>query len=276
MPEPVPPELAERLPPDIAEGLHRNASRFGALGHSIQYFTEVTSTNDIAARLAERGASEGTAVLASAQTAGRGRMGRSWHSPPGAGLYVSLVFRDPRVAGMLTLAGGVAVAQGIRAATALPVEIKWPNDVVLRDSSRRRRLKLAGVLAEASTGAEGLQHVILGIGINVRCAALPPELDVIATSIERELGRPPDAGAVLGETLASLNVMVQHLRSGNRSMVLDRWRALAPSSLGSTVEWERTNGRTRGTTAGVDDDGALLVRMGEATERIVSGEVRWL
>jgi biotin-(acetyl-CoA carboxylase) ligase len=70
--------------------------------------------------------------------------------------------------------------------------------------------------------------------------------------------------------------MVQHLRSGNRSMVLDRWRALAPSSLGSTVEWERTNGRTRGTTAGVDDDGALLVRMGEATERIVSGEVRWL
>jgi BirA family biotin operon repressor/biotin-[acetyl-CoA-carboxylase] ligase len=189
---------------------------------------------------------------------------------------VSIVFRDPRVAPLLTLAGGVAAAEGIRAATALPVEIKWPNDVIVRDALRRQRLKLAGVLAEASTGAEGLQHVVLGIGINVRSAALPPELAAVATSIERELGRAVDPGAVLGETLAWLNLMVQHLRSGRRSIVLERWRALAPSAVGTRVEWERATGRTSGTSAGIDDEGALLVQTGGSTQRIVSGEVRWL
>jgi BirA family biotin operon repressor/biotin-[acetyl-CoA-carboxylase] ligase len=267
--------MSEQVPSEFAEGLERNAARLGVLGQTIQYFSEVTSTNDIAARLAERGAPEGTAVLASAQTAGRGRLGRSWHSPPGAGLYVSLLFRDPLLAPMLTLAGGVAVAEGIRIATALPVQIKWPNDVVVPDNPRPQRLKLAGVLAEASTGAAGLQHVILGFGVNVRCAAFPPELAGVATSIERELGRPPDAGAVLAETLASLNNLVQHLRNGNRAIVLDRWRALAPSAFGSTVEWDRPTGLIRGTTAGIDGEGALLVRTGETTERIVSGQVRW-
>jgi BirA family transcriptional regulator, biotin operon repressor / biotin---[acetyl-CoA-carboxylase] ligase len=269
--------MSDPLPQDIAEALSRTAGRLGSIGSPIHYFTGVTSTNDVAALLAERGAPEGTTVLASAQSAGRGRLGRSWHSPPGAGLYVSLVFRDPRIASMLTLAGGVAVAEGIRAATGLPVEIKWPNDVVVRDgASRQRRLKLAGVLAEASSGAEGLQHVILGIGINVRSAPLPNELGAIASCIERELGRAADSPAILAETLAALNGLVQPLRTGDQHTVLSRWRALAPSALGSTVEWERANIRTRGTTLGIDDEGALLVRSGDATERIVAGEVRWL
>jgi BirA family biotin operon repressor/biotin-[acetyl-CoA-carboxylase] ligase len=268
--------MSEPLPSDIAEGLHRNASRLGLIAQSIQYFSEVSSTNDVAARLAERGAPEGTAIIASSQTAGRGRLGRSWHSPPGAGLYVSLVFRDPRLAPMLTLAGGVAVAEGIRGATGLPVEIKWPNDVLVCDGSPQRRLKVAGVLAEASTGPQGVQHVILGVGINVKSAVLPNELRSIATSIERELGRPADSGAILAEVLVCLNAHVQHLRCGNHANVLDRWRALAPSALGSTVEWDRANVRARGTTAGIDDEGALLVRWGGAMERIVSGEVRWL
>jgi len=269
--------MPEALPSELAEALRRSAGRLGGIGDPIQYFTEVTSTNDIAARLAERGALEGTAVVASAQTAGRGRLGRSWYSPAGAGLYVSVVFRDPRVVPMLTLAGGVAVAEGIRAATGLPVEIKWPNDVVVRDGGRRLRpLKLAGVLAEGSSGAEGLQHVILGFGINVRPAPLPMELGAIATSIERELGRPADSGTILAETFAALNALVEQLRQRHRSNVLSRWRALAPSALGSTVEWERANARARGTTLGIDDEGALLVRSGDSTERIVSGEVWWL
>lgn len=269
--------MSEPLPQDIADALRRAASRLGSLGQPIHYFTEVTSTNDIAARLAEAGAAEGTTVIASAQTAGRGRLGRTWHSPAGAGLYVSVVFRNPRLAPMLTLAGGVAVTEGIRLAAALPVEIKWPNDVVIRDgASRQRRLKLAGVLAEASSGAKGIEHVVLGMGINVRFAPLPSELGPIATCIERELGRPADSAAILAETLASLNALVQRLVSGEQETVLRRWRALAPSALGSTVEWERNNVRTRGTTLGIDDAGALLVRSGDGTERIVSGEVRWL
>ena len=96
------------------------------------------STNDVAAGYAERGAPQGTTVLAAAQTSGRGRLGRHWYSPPGAGLYFSIVIRSRAAAPFLTLAGGVAVAEGIRAATGLPLEIKWPNDVVTPARPDRR------------------------------------------------------------------------------------------------------------------------------------------
>lgn len=269
--------MPEALPPEIAAALQASARRRGPIGEPIWYLGETRSTNDVAAAMAEQGAPEGAVVIASAQTAGRGRMGRCWHSPAGAGLYVSVVFRDPRLARMLTLAGGVAVAEGIQAAAGLPVEIKWPNDIVVREGrSRSRRLKLAGILAEASTGADGLQHVILGFGINVRSATYPNELAGVATSIEAELGRPADPAAVLVETLAALNAQVQRLARGNEVAVLTRWRALAPSAVGSTVEWDRADVKRRGTTAGIDDEGALLVRADGGTERILSGQVRWL
>src|SRR6185436_9792131 len=113
-----------------------------------------SSTNDVAAHLAELGANEGTIVAADAQTAGRGRLGRSWFSPPGAGLYVSIVLRPSgdlsktgNPSALLTLASGVAIAEGVGASTGLPVEIKWPNDVMIG------RRKLAGILAEATARA---------------------------------------------------------------------------------------------------------------------------
>lgn len=268
---------AESLPADLDAALRASARRRGEMGEPAWYATETPSTNDIASALAERGAPQGAIVISAAQTAGRGRMGRRWHSPPGAGLYVSVVFRDPRVAPLLTLAGGVAVAEGIHTATGLPVEIKWPNDVVVREGGARpRRLKLAGVLAEASTGAEGLQHVILGFGINLRPAPLPPDVSSVATFIEAELGRPADAGAVLAETLAALETQTQHLARGDAAAVLARWRELSPLAVGSTIEWDRDGIRVRGITAGVDRDGALLVRSGGGMERIVSAAVRWI
>lgn len=268
---------SEDLPKELASALRASASRRGSLGEPVWYFTEVRSTNDVAAALAEQGAAQGTTVIASAQTAGRGRLGRAWHSPAGAGLYVSIVFRDPRVAPMLTLAGGVAVADGITAATGLPVEIKWPNDIVVREGrDRPRRLKLAGILAEASTGAEGLQHVILGFGVNVKAVPYPPDVAAIATSVEAELGRPVEPAAILAETLAALRSQVRWLETGENAPILTRWRALAPMAIGSTVEWEHTDGRRRGTTMGIDDDGALLVREANRTERVSSGELRWL
>ena len=267
----------EPIPPEYEAALRASEPRRGSVGRPIWYFTEVSSTNDVAAALAERGCAEGTTVVASAQTGGRGRFGRRWHSPAGAGLYLSVVFRDPRVAPLLTLAAGVAVAEAIRSATALPVEIKWPNDIVVREGpARSRRLKLAGVLAEASTGAEGLQHVILGVGINVRPAAYPAELSGVATSIETELGRPVDPAVLLAETLAALGANAERLASGGHADVLARWRALAPLAVGSAVEWERGGRRRRGTTAGIDEDGALLVRGDDGEERLRAGEVSWL
>jgi BirA family biotin operon repressor/biotin-[acetyl-CoA-carboxylase] ligase len=268
MPDPVPDE--------IAAALRACAPRRGVFGGRVHYLAETGSTNDVATALAERGAAEGTVVIASAQTAGRGRLGRTWFSPAGAGLYVSIVCRDPRIVSLLTLAAGVAVAEAIRAVTALPVEIKWPNDIVLRtrpggDGWR----KLAGVLAEASTGGAAVDVVVLGIGINLRSAAYPPELADRATSIEAARGRSVEPADLLCAILCALNEQAAGLRVGDRAAILARWRALAPTAEGAAVEWTGPSGAQRGTTAGIDADGALLVRIGDRTERILGGELRW-
>ena len=266
MPEPVPLEFEAAL---LA-----TASRRLGFGSPLIYFNDIGSTNDEAARLAEHGAPEGTTVVAAAQHAGRGRVGRTWYSPTGAGLYASVVIRDRRAAPLLTLAGGVAVADGIRAVTGLPAEIKWPNDVVI-DVGLGRRKKLAGILAEATTGADGLQHVVLGFGINVLGAAYPPDIAGRATSLEKELGRPVSAGAVLAECLASLAERIRELADGVQEPVLRRWAELSPSARGARVEWEASGVRQAGVTAGIDRDGALLVRTGSSIDRIVSGTVHW-
>lgn len=267
--------MSEPLPHEIAEALRATAERRGTFGEPIYYFTETGSTNDVAALLAERGAPEGATVVASAQTTGRGRFGRTWFSPPGAGLYVSIVVRNPQVVPLLTLVGGVAVADGIVAATGLPVQLKWPNDVIVESGGAfSRRRKLAGILAEASSTPDGVQHVVLGIGINLRTAAYPAEIGDRATSIETELGRTPDAGGVLAETLAAMAGHASSLNQGGAKL-LRRWRQLAPSANGSSVTWDSAEGPKSGVTAGIDDSGALLVRVGDTVERIISGELEW-
>ena len=267
--------MSEPLPREMAAALQATKSRRGQFGDPIYFFHETGSTNDVAAALAERGAPEGTTVVASAQTSGRGRFGRRWFSPPGAGLYVSVVCRSAAAAPLLTLAGGVSVADGIRAATGLPVHIKWPNDIIVEAGTPVRRRKLAGILAEASSSADALQHIVLGFGINLRPAAYPPELGDGATSIEAELGRPPESGPVLAETLAALAALTAELAAGNARRLLARWRELAPSAQGTPVRWETAEGQISGTAAGISDDGALLVRVGARVERIISGELRW-
>jgi BirA family biotin operon repressor/biotin-[acetyl-CoA-carboxylase] ligase len=180
-------------------------------------------------------------------------------------------------AAWITLAGGVAVAEGIRAATALPVEIKWPNDVVaVGGAGFRARRKIAGILAEASSGPDGVEYVILGIGINLRASAFPPELADRAGAIESELGRPVDGGAVLAQVLGALNAAVDDLTRKGPAPVLRRWIALAPSVQGSPIEWDAVGGVKTGTTAGLAADGALLARTSAGLERIIAGEVRWL
>jgi BirA family transcriptional regulator, biotin operon repressor / biotin---[acetyl-CoA-carboxylase] ligase len=268
--------MLEPLPADLAAALRATAARRADVGEPTYYLSETTSTNDIAALYAERGAAEGTTVVAGGQTAGRGRLGRIWCSPPGAGLYISVVFRSLQAAPFLTLLGGVAVAEGIRAATGLPLEIKWPNDVVTPSANGPgRRRKIAGVLAEGSSSAGGLQYVVLGMGINLRPAVYPPELSERASSVESELGRPVDPGVVLGELLSELAAELPALSRGEATSLLRRWRALSPSIAGARVECETGAGRVSGVAAGVADDGALLVRIGERIERIIAGEVVW-
>jgi BirA family biotin operon repressor/biotin-[acetyl-CoA-carboxylase] ligase len=263
----------ETLPPELADAVRAELDRLGPFGRAIRYVDEVGSTNDVAAGLAAAGAAEGTTVVAAAQTAGRGRRGRAWWSPPGAGIYLSVILRPPLpVPTLVTLASGVAVADAIRRATGLAAELKWPNDI----GTGRPWRKVGGLLAEASSTAHGLEWVVLGIGVNVRAAAVPPALAARATALELELGRPVDQARLLVEMLVELGAVLGELRSGGARRVLDRWRALAPGCEGRLVEWDADGGRLRGLTAGVDDEGGLWVQVGPTRHRIVAGEVRWL
>jgi BirA family transcriptional regulator, biotin operon repressor / biotin---[acetyl-CoA-carboxylase] ligase len=262
---------------DILAALEATSDERGPFGARFHYDDEVGSTNDLAMRAAERGEAEGTVFVAGAQTAGRGRLGRTWFSPPGAGLYVSTIIRRAALAPWIMLAGGVAVAEGIRVATGLPVQIKWPNDVVaVSGAGFPARRKLAGILAEAVSDGRHVQHVVLGYGINLFQAALPPELADRATSIESELGRDVDAGLVLAQTLVALNRATMEIETTGPAALLERWLSLAPSATGARIEWEAPGGVTQtGVTAGLAPDGALLARTATGVDRILSGEIRW-
>ena len=209
--------------------------------------------------------------MADAQTSGRGRRGRTWFSPPQAGLYVSTILAPSRsidrerATQLTTLAAGVALVEGIKAATGLVAALKWPNDLYVA------RRKLAGILAESAGDA-----VVLGYGINVSPASYPPELGDRATSLETELGRSVDRPRVLAETLVALASRYQDLLDGRFDVILDAWRALAPAGQGARVSWTTPAGEHSGVTAGIDERGALLVRSGDRVERIVAGEVIWL
>ncbi len=259
------------VPSDIADAVERAAARLGRFAGRLAYRSSVDSTNLVAGEFARTEPGEGRVVLADAQTAGRGRLGRTWVSPPGTGLYMSVVLRPSHVtAPLLTLMAGVAAAEGIEAATGWRPELKWPNDLVVG------RLKLGGILAEGSSGAEGLQSVVLGIGINLQNAAYPREVAGRATSLEAELGRPVERAPVFIEVLAALEHRYAQLSAGRRAGLLDDWRALAVSSRGRRVEWEDAEGGVRtGLSHGIDESGALLVRTDTGIERIVAGEVRW-
>jgi BirA family transcriptional regulator, biotin operon repressor / biotin---[acetyl-CoA-carboxylase] ligase len=256
----------DSLPPDLAAAIDAIAPRLPPLATSPLFFTTIGSTNDVAATLAGVPGAEGTVVIAETQTAGRGRRGHSWFSPPGAGLYVSVVLAPgrartapDRATSLLTLSAGVALAEAIERITGLAAAIKWPNDLLVG------RRKLAGILAEAvaSPAAGPVTAVVLGYGINVSDAAYPPDLSDRATSLESELGRPTDRAALCAETLAALAARYRDLLDARFDAILDAWRVRAPGSRGAAVAWD-------------EPEGALLVRRDDRVQRIVAGEVRWL
>ena len=262
----------------MAVALSQAAGRLGAFGRQVQWYEELASTNDLAGAFADQGAREGSIVIANSQTAGRGRQGRQWCSPPGAGLYVSIVLRPhARAVPLLTIAAGVALAEGVREATGLTAALKWPNDVMAMTPSGCR--KLAGILAEAGHTCavpDSLPHVVLGFGINLRAAAYPPEVAWRATSLEDALGGEPHRGRVLAECLAALAARYDDLQADRPGIVLEAWRTFAQPLLGRDVEWDAVDGTRRGVANDVDGAGALLVRTPEGTVRVIGGEVRWI
>jgi BirA family biotin operon repressor/biotin-[acetyl-CoA-carboxylase] ligase len=261
----------ERLPDDLAVALARVASRITPLGQRVLWFPTIGSTNDVAGRLADEGEPEGTVVVADAQTAGRGRHGRVWISPPAAGLYTSVLLRPPAGAlDLITLAAGVALAEGLREATGIAATVKWPNDIYVQGR------KVAGILAEGGASRAGTTHVVLGFGINLLPAAFPPEIAARATALESELGRAVDRGLVLAECLVAIAARYAALCRGERGTILADWRALAARTFGRDVEWESPAGLCRGVAEDIDGSGALLVRTTTGRERLLAGEVRWI
>jgi BirA family biotin operon repressor/biotin-[acetyl-CoA-carboxylase] ligase len=219
-------------------------------------FESIPSTMLEAARLAAGGCASGTAVVADEQTAGAGRHGRSWHSERGAGLYVSVVLRLPP-APVLTLALGIATAEAIENISGLNADLRWPNDVMLRER------KTAGILVEA-----GERAMIAGIGINVNHRSFPAELAESATSLRLESGREYSKDALLEALLG----WIDHYAALPADEVLSQFSARSTYVRGKRVT---VDGGIGGITDGLDDSGFLILRRpgGERTT-ILAGGVR--
>lgn len=266
------------LPADLAAAL---AARPELAETAVRFFPELASTNDTAAALAASGAADGTTVVADRQTAGRGRRGRVWDSPPGGGLYLSVLLRG-RPSPVVSLLAGVAVAEAVQGTAGVAVDLKWPNDVVAAaavpggGAPPLPRRKVAGILTEVAPAGNGRNEAaVVGIGVNVRTRSFPAALAGRAAALESLAGRRVDRGALFADLLARLFHWRRQMAEEGDRFVVARWRALAPGSRGAAVSWEAGGTRRHGVTAGVDDDGALLVACGGRTERIVGGEVRW-
>ena len=256
-------------PPDIASAMAALAARRPDLVLDLRWEASLPSTMDAVAAAAERGAPHGLIVGAETQTAGRGRRGRVWISPPGAGLYFSFLARPMRDVSVLTLAAGLAVREGVARATGLAADLKWPNDLMVGPR------KLAGLLAEGGHVGTPDVAVTIGIGINVRPAALPPAVADHATCLEVAVGRAVDRGHLLASVVERLDDTLACLSAGGADGILQAWREASPSAEGTCVEWTEGGAVRSGVTAGIDRSGALLVRTPTGLERIIAGELRW-
>jgi len=259
--------------PDFATAL-RAKLQTKIFGSPVHYFPIIDSTNVYAARLAREGAAEGTIVIADAQSGGKGRLGRSWISPPGVNLYLSVILRpsvSASVAPQLNLLAAVAVADAISEVCQLTPAIKWPNDVLVVGK------KVCGILAEMQTEAGELRAVILGIGVNINAplSAFPEELHDKASSLLLVSGRTIERSMFTASLLTHLEkCYVLWLEQGFAAL-RTTWEMYASSVLGKRIAVAASEGTVTGTALGLDDDGALLVR-GEADgaiHRLLAGDV---
>jgi BirA family transcriptional regulator, biotin operon repressor / biotin---[acetyl-CoA-carboxylase] ligase len=230
----------------------------------IRRFDTVDSTNRVALEAARAGAPEGLVIVADFQTAGRGRLGRSWTAPPGASLLVSALVRPPvRLAGRVGLAAGLALAEAVEVVAGVRAALKWPNDLVVGGR------KLAGILAEADLGSAEAA-VVVGIGCNVNWDELPEDLAATATACNREAGRTVDREALLDTLLTRLEARVAAL---DGPTLLDDYRARL-ATIGRRVHVELPTGALNGVAVDLGADGELIVRDDSGkTTPVLAGDV---
>ncbi len=234
-------------------------------------FDVVESTNTEANRLAQEGAPEGTLIVAEAQTKGRGRLGRTWVSPPGSGLYLSIILRPAHPADWLprlTLTAGVAVASAIRQTGTTP-QLKWPNDILIADR------KVGGILTEAVFDRRRIDFALLGIGINVNTEQeeLPVSIRNLATSLRLGLGKTVSRLHLLQALLYQFEQWYESLNTGNFAAILETWSEF-DTTLGRVVEVFLPEKKVVGVAEALQSDGTLLVRdKRDHLHRIVAGDV---
>ncbi len=222
-----------------------------------------TSTMKDAAVLAASGEPHGTAVMAELQTAGIGRQGHVWHSADMGGLYISIVLRvniGMAETPLLTMALGLAVQRAVNDLAQVSADIRWPNDVMLSER------KLAGIIVQAAEGA-----LIAGIGINVNQESFPGELADLATSLKLETGREYSKDAIADRVIAESLRHSSLLAEKGKREILRRFEESSTWPRGKAVE---VDGRLRGVTAGLDENGFLLVQTPEKLETVMAGGVR--
>lgn len=229
----------------------------GARFADIRWVAETGSTNADAMALAREGAPEGVVVVADHQTAGRGRAGRTWTAPPGAGLLVSVVLRPPdAVLDLCTMAVGLSAAEAVEAMAGFAPRLKWPNDLVWPGDGSAPDRKLAGILAEADAHPAA---VVVGIGINVSWPdELPEDLAEVAVACNHVTATPVDREDLLIALLERLGPRYGALVAGERGSLLDEWRARS-ATLGRSVRVILGHAEIEGTAVDVTDDGHLVV-----------------
>ena len=244
------------------------------VGHRLEFLKVTVSTNADAFRLAEEGAIEGTVVLADSQTGGKGRRGRAWSSPAGVNLYCSVVLRPaimPHEAPQLTFLSAVAAARAIEQTTKLVPEIKWPNDLLISGK------KVAGLLNEMSAETDGINFVILGIGINLNMTAdqFPDDLRHPATSLFLESGERIDRSRFTSTMLNELDRLYADFLVHGFGPVREEWQRRCNASGRRVLVNDSGTECTGGRFIGIDSDGAMLLRSDDdMLHRITCGDVR--
>ena len=240
----------------------------GKFGRELEIHDRIDSTNNRAKALAADGAPHGLTVIAEAQTGGKGRLGRSFFSPEGTGIYMTVILRPdcaPEKANLLTSMAAVAAARAVEKVSGADVKIKWVNDLYLNDK------KICGILTEAGLGQEAgrLAYAVVGIGINAGKMEFPPELRDVATSVANETGISPDRNRLIAEVLNELEILFGDLETG-AFLAESRRRS---NILGRTVTVIRGEERYPARAVDIDGQGRLIVETERGRTCLDSGEV---
>lgn len=261
----------KKLPDLLAPDLVRREMASGTFGRTIHHFLEIDSTNDYATQLAMAGSPEGTVVLSEEQKAGRGRLGRSWHSEPLKGIYCSIILRPnlpPAKAPLLSLMTALAVHDAVARVAALPLDIRWPNDLILGVK------KFCGILAEMSAEVGRIRHVVIGIGINVNHTSFPAEIAPLATSLKMETGKTWSRIELTGQILKRLESLCRGMEKDHGAEIIHRWSQLSSYARGKKVKIVGDDVSFEGETVGLDENGFLKVKRLEGRiETVYSGSV---